>query len=145
VRTRGHAPLPSCLPHVACEVEYGGEPQRLLAVQQLAIRLDRGAGPVAMAEPRCPDTGVQRSGYFHLLTGHPGVSVVTVQREGRDHCRGPNTQAGRVHQPVLVSIPPKSQLIATSSCLKAPRVPHRNELTMSGHLEPGRERQDTPP
>jgi len=34
----------------------------------------------------------------------------------------------------LVSIPAKSQLIATSSCLKAPRVPHRNDLTMSGHL-----------
>jgi len=40
-----------------------------------------------------------------------------------------------VHQPVLVSIPSKSQLIATSSCLKAPRVPHRNDLTMSGHLD----------
>ncbi len=39
-----------------------------------------------------------------------------------------------MHQPVLVSIPSKSQLIATSSCLKAPRVPHRNDLTMSGHL-----------
>jgi len=39
-----------------------------------------------------------------------------------------------VHQPVLVSIPAKTQLIATSSCLKAPRVPHRNDLTMSGHL-----------
>jgi len=64
--------------------------------------------------------------------------VVTGQREGRDHCCGPNTQAGRVHQPVLVSIPSKSQLIATSSCLKAPRVPHRNDLTMSGHLDMGR-------
>ncbi len=28
----------------------------------------------------------------------------------------------------------KSQLIATSSCLKTPRVPHMNDLTMSGHL-----------
>ena len=41
-----------------------------------------------------------------------------------------------MHQPVWVSIPSKSQLIATSSCLKAPRVPHRNDLTMSGHLDP---------
>jgi len=39
-----------------------------------------------------------------------------------------------VQQPALVSIPSKSQLIATSSCLKAPRVPHMNDLTMSGHL-----------
>jgi len=37
-----------------------------------------------------------------------------------------------------VSIPAKSQLIATSSCLKAPRVPHRNDLTMSGHLDSAR-------
>jgi len=34
-----------------------------------------------------------------------------------------------VQQPALVSIPYKSQLIATSSCLKAPRVPHMNDLT----------------
>ncbi len=42
-----------------------------------------------------------------------------------------------MQQPALVSIPSKSQLIATNSCLKAPRVPHMNDLTMSGHLEPG--------
>jgi len=62
------------------------------------------------------------------------VSVASVQREGGDHCCGPKAQAGRVQQPALVSIPSKSQLIATSSCLKAPRVPHMNDLTMSGHL-----------
>jgi len=34
-----------------------------------------------------------------------------------------------VQQRALVSIPYKSQLIATSSCLKAPRVPHMNDFT----------------
>jgi len=41
----------------------------------------------------------------------------------------------RVQQPVLVSVRSKSQLIATSSSLEARRVPHMNDLTMSGHLE----------